>query len=78
MHTTEEKAIRRARVEAVKEALRKSATLDGHHVRPARAALKSYLRRLDEPRQPTDQMFQELIDAPFREIPDRTRRWDSR
>jgi hypothetical protein len=65
IHSAEERAQRKNRVEAAKTALRDSATLSGPHVGPARAALKSYLRRLDEPAQPNDAMFKMLVDAPF-------------
>jgi hypothetical protein len=74
MHTEQEKATRRARVGAAKDALERSATLDGAAVAQARSALRAYLRQLNEPRQPTDAAFQELVDAPFRERPQR-RNW---
>lgn len=67
MHSEQEKAVRRARVAAAKDALVRSAALGGRHVAPARAALKEYLRQLNDRRQPSDEMFQALIDAPFRE-----------
>jgi hypothetical protein len=73
MHSEQEKAVRRARVAAAKDALARSVPLSASHVAPARAALRVYLRRLNEPRQPSDEMFQALIDAPFREAPGRGR-----
>jgi hypothetical protein len=75
MPTEEEKAARRVRVTAAKDALSRSAKLGGSHVAPARAALKNYLRKLNEPGQPNDAVFQVLIEAPFREIKPRSRGW---
>jgi hypothetical protein len=66
-HTAEERAKRRARVEAAKDALQRSAKLDTPAVRTARSTLKAYLRQLDEPRQPSDAQFNEMLAAPFRE-----------
>jgi hypothetical protein len=71
MPSEQEKAARRERVTAAKDALSRSAELSGAHVAPARAALKNFLRQLNEPSQPNDAVFQVLIDAPFREIPAR-------
>ena len=67
MHTVEERELRRTRVAAAKDALARSASLSGSHVAPARAALREYLRNLNEPRQPNDAAFEVLIEAPFRE-----------
>jgi anti-sigma regulatory factor (Ser/Thr protein kinase) len=67
VHTDQERALRRERVTAAKDALTRSATLNGAHVAPARAALRDYLRNLNDPQQPNDAMFQLLIEAPFRE-----------
>jgi hypothetical protein len=67
MPSEQEKAARRVRVTAAKDALERSAKLGGAHVAPARAALKNFLRQLNEPSQPNDAVFQVLIDAPFRE-----------
>ena len=67
MYSEEEKALRRARVAAAKDALSRSASLGGAHVGPARSALKGYLRALNEPNQPSDAHFELLIEAPFRE-----------
>jgi len=71
MHTEQERAVRRQRVAAAKDALARSVSLGGPHVAPARAALREYLRNLNEARQPTDAAFQELVGAPFREPRDR-------
>lgn len=67
--TEEEKALRRQRVERAKDALKRSAALKGEHVHAARAALKSYLQRLNEPRQPSDEQFEAMVEAPFRQPP---------
>lgn len=72
MPSEQEKAERRVRVTAAKDALSRSAGMGGAHVAPARAALKNFLRHLNEPSQPNDAVFQVLIDAPFREIPVRS------
>jgi hypothetical protein len=71
-HSAEERAARRARVVAAKDALSRSAALQGAHVASARAALKAFLRGLDEPTQPSDAAFQALLDRPFS---DPHRRW---
>lgn len=65
----EERATRRARVAAAKDALARSVGLRGDHVPPARAALKAYLRRLNEAHQPSDDQFQALVEGPFRVPP---------
>jgi hypothetical protein len=62
--TEEEKAKHRERVAAVKDALKRSATLKGEHVGPARSALKDWLRETPET---SDDRFQILVEAPFRE-----------
>lgn len=64
--TEEEKAARKARVASAKDALKRSATLRGDHVGPARAALKSYLQHLNDPDQPSDAVFEAMLEAPFR------------
>jgi hypothetical protein len=61
----EEKALRKERVAKAKDALARSVGAKGDHVAAARAALKSYLQRLNEPRQPDDAQFEALIEAPF-------------
>jgi hypothetical protein len=65
----EEKATRRERVGKAKDALARSVGTKGDHVAPARAALKSYLQRLNEPKQPDDAHFEALIEAPFKAPP---------
>ncbi len=65
MHSLEERTLRKARVEAAKTALRDSAKLSGPHVAAARSALKDYLRRLNEPSQPSDATFHDMCSAPF-------------
>lgn len=64
-HTEEERAQRKERVQAAKTALQDSSKLSGIHVPAARSALKNYLRQLNEPNQPNDAMFQQLLAAPF-------------
>jgi hypothetical protein len=63
--TEAEKAQRKERVAAAKDALARSVGLKGDHVAPARASLKLYLQRLNEPHQPDDAMFKALLEAPF-------------
>ena len=70
----QEKAARKARVEAAKDALKRSADLRGDHVPPARAALKSFLQNLNEPRQPNDETFQAMVEAPFKAPPKKRER----
>ena len=65
----EEKAKRRERVAAAKDALKRSVGIKGDHVAPARAALKEYLQRLNDANQPNDERFQALVDAPFKAPP---------
>jgi hypothetical protein len=62
----EEKAIRRERVTKAKDALARSVSSKGEHVAPARAAIKAYLQRLNEPKQPDDAQFEALLEAPFK------------
>ncbi len=64
-----EKALRKDRVEKAKDALTRSVGIKGDHVVAGRAALKDYLRRLNEPRQPDDARFESLIEAPFKVPP---------
>jgi len=64
-----EKATRKERVGKAKDALARSVGMKGDHVTEARAALKSYLQRLNEPKQPDDARFEELIEAPFKAPP---------
>jgi hypothetical protein len=65
----EEKATRRDRVAKAKDALARSVGAKGEHVVTARAALKTYLQRLNEPKQPDDAQFESLIEAPFKAPP---------
>lgn len=62
----EEKATRKDRVVKAKDALARSVTTKGDHVAPARTAIKTYLQRLNEPKQPDDAAFEALIEAPFK------------
>lgn len=70
----EERATRKARVAAAKDALARSTGLRGDHVAPARAALKAYLRGLNERRQPDDDQFAALVEGPFRVPPKKRER----
>ena len=69
MISEEEKATRRDRVAKAKDALARSVGAKGEQVAPARAALKTYLQRLNEPKQPDDAQFEVLIEAPFKAPP---------
>jgi hypothetical protein len=69
----EEKAQRKERVEKAKDALSRSVGMKGDHVASARAALKDFLRRLNEPRQPSDDQFEAMIEAPFKAPPKKDR-----
>ena len=64
-----EKAAYRERIGKAKDALTRSVGTKGEHVTIARAALKEYLRRLDETKQPDDARFDALIEAPFKDPP---------
>ncbi len=61
----EEKAIRKDRVAKAKDALARSVGAKGDWVISGRAALKTYLQRLNEPKQPDDAQFEALLAAPF-------------
>lgn len=61
----EEKAIRKVRVAKAKDALARSVGAKGDWVISGRAALKTYLQRLNEPKQPDDAQFEALLAAPF-------------
>ena len=65
----EELAKRRERVEKAKDALERSSGAKGDHVIAGRAALKDFLRNLNEPNQPDDSRFESLIEAPFKAPP---------
>ncbi len=62
----EEKAQRKDRVAKAKDALARSIGVKGEQVAPARTALKLYLQKLNDPKQPSDEMFESLIEAPFK------------
>ena len=64
-----EKATRKDRVEKAKDALTRSVGMKGDHVTAGRSALKDFLRRLNEPRQPDHSRFESLIEAPFKVPP---------
>ncbi len=65
----EEKATRKERVVKAKDSLARSVGTKGDHVAPARAAIKVYLQKLNDPKQPDDAKFEELIEAPFKAPP---------
>jgi len=65
----EEKAARKERVAKAKDALARSVGTKGEHVAPARAALKVYLQRLNEAKQPNDEAFEALLESPFKAPP---------
>ncbi|MDQ3385044.1 MAG: hypothetical protein M3503_03375 [Actinomycetota bacterium] len=67
--TEEEKVAHRARIEAAKDALKRSVGTKGDHVAPARSALKEYLRNVNEPGQPDEERFKILLEAPFKAPP---------
>lgn len=69
VHSEEEKALRKERVAKAKDALSRSVGMRGEHVVAGRAALKNYLRQLNEPNQPDDARFELLIEAPFKAPP---------
>jgi len=69
VYSEEEKATRKERVARAKDALARSVGAKGDHVAAGRAALKTYLQRLNEPNQPDDARFEELIEAPFKMPP---------
>lgn len=68
-HSEEEKALRKDRVVKAKDALARSVGLKGDHVAAGRQALKAYLQRLNEPKQPDEAAFEALIEAPFKAPP---------
>jgi hypothetical protein len=72
--TAEERAQRKERVAAAKDALKRSVGLRGEQVAPGRAAIKQYLQRLNEPGQPDDAAFRALIEAPFQAPPKKRER----
>ena len=68
-YSEEEKAKRKERVAKAKDALARSVGMKGDHVAGARQALKSYLQKLNEPKQPDDAAFEALIEGPFKAPP---------
>ncbi len=68
-YSEEERAKRKERVQRAKDALKRSTELKGDHVASARQALKQYLQKLNDPRQPSDEQFEALVEAPFRQPP---------
>lgn len=74
VRTDEEKALRKERVEKAKDALKRSVGIKGDHVASARVALKDFLRNLNEPKQPDDERFKILIEAPFKVPPKKKER----
>jgi hypothetical protein len=69
VYSDDEKALRKERVAKAKDALARSAGVKGVQVPAARSALKSYLQKLNEPRQPDDAQFEALLEAPFKAPP---------
>lgn len=69
VYSDEEKAVRKERVAKAKDALARSGGIKGDHVPPARAALKTFLQQLNDPKQPDDARFETLIEAPFKTPP---------
>jgi len=68
-YSDEEKTIRKERVAKAKDAMTRSVGLKGVQVAPGRAAIKKYLQNLNDPKQPDDQQFDTLIEAPFKAPP---------
>jgi len=68
-YSDEEKTARKDRVAKAKDALARSVGMKGEHIAPARAALKNYLRNLNDKNQPDDARFELLIEAPFKAPP---------
>jgi len=64
--TEEEKNVRKERVAKAKDALSRSVGIKGEHVIGARAALTTFLQRLNDPTPLDDSRFDMLIEAPFR------------
>ncbi len=66
VYSDDEKAARKERVAKAKDALARSVGMKGEQVPAARSALKTYLQRLNEPKQPDDAQFETLLEAPFK------------
>lgn len=43
--------------------------MKGDHVVAGRAALKLFLRNLNDPKQPSDEQFEAIVEAPFKAPP---------
>lgn len=65
----EDRARRKERVEKAKDALTRSNGMKGEHVVAGRAALKLFLRNLNDPKQPNDEQFEAICEAPFKAPP---------
>ncbi|MEJ7764359.1 MAG: hypothetical protein WKF86_02590 [Acidimicrobiales bacterium] len=65
----EERARRKERVEKAKDALTRSNGLKGEHVVAGRSALKLFLRNLNDAKQPNDEQFEAILEAPFKAPP---------
>ena len=65
----EDRARRKERVEKAKDALARSNGMKGDHVVAGRAALKLFLRNLNDPKQPSDEQFEAICEAPFKAPP---------
>ncbi|CAA9250160.1 MAG: hypothetical protein AVDCRST_MAG76-2235 [uncultured Acidimicrobiales bacterium] len=65
----EDRARRKERVEKAKDALTRSNGLKGDHVVAGRSALKLFLRNLNDPKQPNDEQFEAIVEAPFKAPP---------
>ncbi len=65
----EDRTRRKERVEKAKDALTRSIGMRGDHVVAGRAALKLFLRNLNDAKQPNDEQFEAIIEAPFKAPP---------
>jgi len=65
----EDRARRKERVERAKDALNRSNGLKGDHVIAGRSALKLFLRNLNDAKQPSDEQFEAIVEAPFKAPP---------
>lgn len=65
----EDRARRKERVERAKDALTRSNGMKGDHVIAGRSALKLFLRNLNDQKQPNDEQFDAIVEAPFKAPP---------
>lgn len=65
----EDRTRRKERVEKAKDALSRSIGMRGDHVVAGRAALKLFLRNLNDAKQPNDEQFEAIVEAPFKAPP---------